>query len=305
MVSIEPATGPQIDAWIAEWSSRTRARLATVSSSSAWIDWQVALVMADSDSRRVYAISDSGVSVGVLVVAESTYGNSTIVDLWVEPDHRRRRIGTEARAWAEEWAGERTLLATVDPASPAAMALFRTFSLRSQLMLKPLRPDAADPAAAVPPGLVGRPMSPLEYSDWRQDAILGYANDLTVSGSHSLAEAMQRSVTQFDELMPDGLDTPDQSFWIVESGRDPVATIWLIHHRAPDMSFVCDVEVREAQRGRGYGRGAMLIAERSALAVGDTQLGLNVFGHNQVATNLYTSLGYQVVEQTRSRVMSS
>jgi ribosomal protein S18 acetylase RimI-like enzyme len=34
---------------------------------------------------------------------------------------------------------------------------------------------------------------------------------------------------------------------------------------------------------------------------GDHRLGLNVFGHNDVARNLYESLGYQTVDQSRSR----
>jgi len=42
----------------------------------------------------------------------------------------------------------------------------------------------------------------------------------------------------------------------------------------------------------GYGRAAMELAEAEALSRGASELGLNVFGHNQVARHLYESMGY-------------
>ena len=38
----------------------------------------------------------------------------------------------------------------------------------------------------------------------------------------------------------------------------------------------------------------MLLAEHQARAHGATQLGLNVFGHNTVARQLYDSMGYEL-----------
>ena len=51
--------------------------------------------------------------------------------------------------------------------------------------------------------------------------------------------------------------------------------------------------IDEEFRGRGYGREAMLLAEQLARREGALTLGLNVFGHNQVARTLYSSLGYE------------
>ena len=56
--------------------------------------------------------------------------------------------------------------------------------------------------------------------------------------------------------------------------------------------WVFDVEIAEEHRGRGWGRAAMLLAETAAAAHGAETLGLNVFGHNEVARGLYESLGY-------------
>jgi ribosomal protein S18 acetylase RimI-like enzyme len=45
----------------------------------------------------------------------------------------------------------------------------------------------------------------------------------------------------------------------------------------------------------------MLVGEDRCLAAGDRYLGLNVFGHNTIAMNLYRRLGYTVVDQTRTK----
>ncbi|MGE5274695.1 MAG: GNAT family N-acetyltransferase [Verrucomicrobiota bacterium] len=50
------------------------------------------------------------------------------------------------------------------------------------------------------------------------------------------------------------------------------------------------VHIQEGYRSRGYGTEAMLLAE--ARRRGFARLGLNVFRGNEVARNLYRSLGY-------------
>ena len=60
----------------------------------------------------------------------------------------------------------------------------------------------------------------------------------------------------------------------------------------PEAFWVFYVRVEEAHRGEGYGRLAMELAETEARSRGASELGPNVFGHNQVARHLYESMGY-------------
>ncbi len=53
--------------------------------------------------------------------------------------------------------------------------------------------------------------------------------------------------------------------------------------------------VDEALRGRGYGRVAL---EPIALELGYDEIGLHVFGDNDVARNLYRSSGYVEIDVT-------
>jgi ribosomal protein S18 acetylase RimI-like enzyme len=58
--------------------------------------------------------------------------------------------------------------------------------------------------------------------------------------------------------------------------------------------WVYDVEIAEQHRRRGYARRALELGEVEARALGATSLGLNVFGFNTGAKELYDSLGYRV-----------
>jgi ribosomal protein S18 acetylase RimI-like enzyme len=57
--------------------------------------------------------------------------------------------------------------------------------------------------------------------------------------------------------------------------------------------FIYDIRLDERFRGRGYGKAAMEFAEEEARRLGVGRVALNVFGGNEVARNLYRSLGYQ------------
>ena len=56
-----------------------------------------------------------------------------------------------------------------------------------------------------------------------------------------------------------------------------------------------EVEDQAGHRGKGYGRGAMVLAEEEAQARGHRRIELNVFGGNDVARSLYRSLGFEEV----------
>jgi ribosomal protein S18 acetylase RimI-like enzyme len=59
------------------------------------------------------------------------------------------------------------------------------------------------------------------------------------------------------------------------------------------VAYLYEIEIDEAERGRGLGRAAMEAFEREAARRGLAELELNVFGGNTVARSLYQSLGWR------------
>ena len=139
-----------------------------------------------------------------------------------------------------------------------------------------------------------------EFDTWASDAIETYATDLSVATATSRDLALAQAKEQFPHLLPNGVDTADTWVMVIEDTTgNRVGTIWIGPHPTNESSaFVWDIKIDEPRQGQGLGRAAMLAAEELAANNGRSEIGLNVFGFNERAQDLYTSLGYRVVSTT-------
>jgi len=157
---------------------------------------------------------------------------------------------------------------------------------------------------ALPDGFAARPMTEAEYAPWLRHSTEAYVESIISSGSSDPVSAKAKADRDFAELLR-GLGTERMSLSVLESDGRPVGALWLGHHNPDTRTFVYNVEIDAAERGHGFGRAAMLAAEHLALAAGDRTIGLNVFGHNDVACGLYERLGYRVTDWTAGRELRS
>jgi ribosomal protein S18 acetylase RimI-like enzyme len=140
-------------------------------------------------------------------------------------------------------------------------------------------------------------MTTAEYDEWRGGAVSGYAQEFVDSGILQPTEATERAEKDFAELLPDGLATENHLFWTAYVDQsDRVGTIWvaLLPERQPPHSFVYALDVHPDHRRRGYGQAIMEAAMQECRERGIATMGLNVFGHNDVARRLYDRLGFVV-----------
>ena len=141
-----------------------------------------------------------------------------------------------------------------------------------------------------------RLMTAAEYGDWQRTLAEDYAAEKVATGSWAAEGAVQRALDESAELLPDGLATERTLIFraVADDGR-PVGRAWvaLDHPRgAPGAAFLYDIEVDEAERGRGFGRALLAAVEEAVRAAGATALELNVFSTNETALGLYESSGY-------------
>jgi ribosomal protein S18 acetylase RimI-like enzyme len=141
-------------------------------------------------------------------------------------------------------------------------------------------------------------MTRAEWNEWMPRQLAGYAEHIAASGEMSEADAREKARADTARTFHAGYGTPGQLVFRILAGAEAVGWLWLAVP-GPDrdrlMAWVYNVEVDPAYRGRGYGRAAMILAEREARSHGMTSLGLNVHGQNKVARSLYDSLGYDVM----------
>jgi len=139
-----------------------------------------------------------------------------------------------------------------------------------------------------------RPLRADEYPAWREEETADYARDIAENGDTPPDAAQRKAHDDMERVLPAGLATPGHAIYVLEQGGAAVGRLWLAERVMDDRRalFIYDIHVDPAQRGRGLGRAAMLLAEDEARARGIGRIELNVFGGNTVARRLYLSLGY-------------
>ena len=140
------------------------------------------------------------------------------------------------------------------------------------------------------------PMTAAEYADRREPQIAGYAQSLATARGLSPERALARARQDVEQLLPNGVDSPEALLFTAKAGGDTVGWLW-IGLRSEGMAthaWIYNIEVDAAYRGKGYGRGILAAIEPILAARGVDRLALNVFGNNAVARHLYETAGYTV-----------
>lgn len=141
-----------------------------------------------------------------------------------------------------------------------------------------------------------RQMSDSEYAAWVVQAIAAYAQDKVASGQWTEAESLKKSEDEHQELLPQGLRTPENHLFTVqdESGC-VVGMLWFAVKRKFDkpIAFVFDIDIRPEFQRQGHGLRAFKALEEKVIELGLSGIALHVFGSNIAARALYEKLGFQ------------
>jgi GNAT superfamily N-acetyltransferase len=139
-------------------------------------------------------------------------------------------------------------------------------------------------------------MTAAEFAALLDRLIPGYAADKVRSGEWAEHEAEALAAKQTAELLPEGPDTPGMLLLAADDSEgQPVGLVWVALDRPRGgEAWIYFIEINPEHRGKGLSRVLLLEAEQQAARRGATSIGLNVFGGNAVARNLYESSGYQI-----------
>ena len=147
-------------------------------------------------------------------------------------------------------------------------------------------------------------MTAAEFDVFRRGLVVEYAADQVRTGRYTAEESEGQVDAELRAQLPDGPGTADQLLFTAEDDAGPIGILWLslTHPRgAPDTGWIYDIEVLPERRGQGFGRALLAAAEHEIAARGLRALGLNVFGDNETAQNLYRSAGYTVTTQQMTK----
>ncbi len=148
-------------------------------------------------------------------------------------------------------------------------------------------------------------MTQAEYDVFLERTIPEYADDKVRAGHWAESEALERSRTEFLDLLPQGPQTKNHYLYTLYDNDQAIGMIWLRANidRPTQDGFIFELYIDESQRGKGYGKQAMLLIEEKARELGLKSIGLHVFGSNKIARNLYEAVGYEVTSVNMSKAL--
>ena len=145
------------------------------------------------------------------------------------------------------------------------------------------------------------PIPPARLPAWIAQRTALYLEARMAAGeTRELAE--ERALRSREENFPN--DRPLDTHLVFDVWADDtvVGHLWLGPLPAGGTDWwVFDIEIAEAHRRRGYARSALELGHTAAQQHGATAIGLNVFGYNTGAKELYDSLGYTVTATQMKR----
>jgi ribosomal protein S18 acetylase RimI-like enzyme len=143
------------------------------------------------------------------------------------------------------------------------------------------------------------PMTENEFEAYLEKTVPEYAADKMRAGDWPEEEALELSRKSYQMLLAQGVKTEHNYLFRIqiEETGEKIGTLWMKHEAPRPHGFIFDIVLDEGQRGKGYGKQAMLALEEFAKGLELETIGLHVFAHNPAATHLYERLGYVVTSQ--------
>lgn len=141
-----------------------------------------------------------------------------------------------------------------------------------------------------------RPMSEKEFDQFMSFLIPDYAKDLSDNYMIPLDTAMEESKDLMAQLFSNKHNTEGQSVCHVVSMEEDkvVGSLWYNIQPTTNKAYIYHILIEEEYRKQGIATAVLQQLEEDMRNRRVTSMGLNVFGSNPHAYELYEKLGYRV-----------
>ena len=153
------------------------------------------------------------------------------------------------------------------------------------------------------------PMRHENFLSFAEAANAGYAQDNVAAGRWTCEEAPARAQAEFEQLLPQGLATPDHYVYEIqgEATGEMIGFLWfaVVGKGEVHFAYIYNIGVAQSFRRRGHAKAALLWLEQFVRAQGIADVRLNVFAHNSSAQVLYRSLGFECTSMMMRKALSA
>lgn len=135
-------------------------------------------------------------------------------------------------------------------------------------------------------------MNDLDYKAFKHISVPEYMHDKVRNGEWDEETAEQKSQEEYDQFLPQGLNTPGHYFRnIVFEGRK-AGYLWF--NLNENILFVYNIRIYDHLQSKGIGGEAMKILKEEATKLNAKSIKLHVFGFNKRAVSFYKKIGFEV-----------
>ena len=137
-----------------------------------------------------------------------------------------------------------------------------------------------------------------EYEIFRANCISLYIKEKIRANGFTEEEATKIANDDFNRILPDGFNSKNNFLLALVFDNSCVGHLWYCIRGIEKIkrAFICDIFINENSRGKGLGRKAMTLLESEVKSQNISKIELHAFGHNEIAINLYKSLGYIITD---------
>ncbi len=140
-------------------------------------------------------------------------------------------------------------------------------------------------------------MSQKDYDAYLSTAVTYYASEKVKAGTWTEQLAFQKATEEYQRLLPQGIQTPDNYFYRLDQDGTKIGVIWFAKSKDnPETAFIYDFQIGSAYQNQGYGKQALKLVDTEAAKLGFRNIALHVFGSNQRALHLYRESGFEVTD---------
>ena len=139
------------------------------------------------------------------------------------------------------------------------------------------------------------PMTDDEFAAFVRKSVPEYAYDQMRAGNWTADEAAAKARAEFQQMLPDGPQTPNAQLRTIFDAQGKVGMIWYFidPSRTRKTAFLIDFFIFSEGRNKGYEAEAFAIFEAEARALGVERVELQVFTHKVDDVAMYAGNGYQ------------
>ncbi|MEO8356842.1 MAG: GNAT family N-acetyltransferase [Chloroflexota bacterium] len=133
-----------------------------------------------------------------------------------------------------------------------------------------------------------------DFEPYLERGIREYAEDHVRNGNWTAEESLERSRKEFQELLPDGVNSRDQFLYSIvgEENNNEIGLLWV--QIKDQKAFIYDFIIDESFRGKGYGKQALTAMDEILKSMNVESVSLHVFGDNVTAQELYRKMGFEI-----------